>query len=77
MQEDVYWGDGLNLYTYCGNNPVVYYDPTGYSNQNNWLQNLADMTYEQKVESLYFRRDQLFQLQTYYNDNYSEFYFER
>ena len=61
MQEDVYWGDGLNLYTYCGNNPVVYYDPTGYSNQNNWLQNLADMTYEQKVESLYFRRDQLFQ----------------
>ena len=30
MQEDVYQGDGLNLYAYCGNNPVVYYDPSGY-----------------------------------------------
>ncbi len=32
MQEDVYQGDGLNLYAYCWNNPVVYYDPSGYSN---------------------------------------------
>ena len=31
MQEDVYRGDGLNLYAYCGNNPVVYYDPSGYN----------------------------------------------
>lgn len=31
MQEDVYQGDGLNLYAYCGNNPVVYYDPSGYA----------------------------------------------
>ena len=31
MQEDVYQGDGLNLYAYCGNNPVRYYDPSGYS----------------------------------------------
>ena len=30
MQEDVYQGDGLNLYAYCHNNPVVYYDPSGY-----------------------------------------------
>ncbi|NFG61450.1 hypothetical protein FDG75_12890 [Clostridium botulinum] len=30
-QEDVYRGDGLNLYAYCGNNPVGYYDPSGYS----------------------------------------------
>ena len=29
-QEDVYRGDGLNLYIYCGNNPVIYYDPSGY-----------------------------------------------
>ncbi len=29
-QEDIYRGDGLNLYAYCGNNPVVYYDPSGY-----------------------------------------------
>ena len=31
LQEDVYQGDGLNLYAYCGNNPVRYYDPSGYS----------------------------------------------
>ena len=30
LQEDVYQGDGLNLYAYCRNNPVVYYDPSGY-----------------------------------------------
>lgn len=30
MQEDSYQGDGLNLYVYCGNNPVTYYDPSGY-----------------------------------------------
>ena len=29
-KEDVYRGDGLNLYTYCDNNPVIYYDPSGY-----------------------------------------------
>ena len=26
----MYEGDGLNLYAYCGNNPVRYYDPSGY-----------------------------------------------
>jgi RHS repeat-associated protein len=30
-QEDTYHGDGLNLYAYCANNPVKYYDPSGYS----------------------------------------------
>ncbi len=29
-QEDIYRGDGLNLYAYCGNNPVRYYDYSGY-----------------------------------------------
>jgi len=29
-QEDVYRGDGLNLYAYCQSNPVKYYDPSGY-----------------------------------------------
>ena len=28
LQEDVYQGDGLNLYAYCRNNPVMYYDPS-------------------------------------------------
>ena len=30
MQEDTYRGDGLNLYTYCANNPVRYVDPSGH-----------------------------------------------
>ena len=32
-QEDVYRGDGLNLYAYCGNNPVMYVDPSGYDSK--------------------------------------------
>ena len=57
MQEDVYQGDGLNLYAYCGNNPVVYDDPSGWSNQQNGLNSLSDMTYEEIVDSLYIRSD--------------------
>ena len=33
-QEDTYRGDGLNLYAYCGNNPVYYVDPTGHESSN-------------------------------------------
>ena len=29
-QEDTYRGDGLNLYTYCANNPVYYVDHSGH-----------------------------------------------
>lgn len=29
--EDIYRGDGLNLYAYCQNNPVGYNDPSGYN----------------------------------------------
>ena len=35
MQEDTYRGDGLNLYAYCANNPVMYYDPSGYGSDHN------------------------------------------
>ena len=31
LQEDTYRGDGLNLYAYCANNPVMHYDPSGYA----------------------------------------------
>ncbi len=29
-QEDTYYGDGLNLYQYCANNPIRYKDPSGH-----------------------------------------------
>ena len=29
-QEDTYYGDGLNLYEYCRNNPILYRDPSGH-----------------------------------------------
>ena len=31
MQEDTYYGDGLNLYQYCQANPVGYVDPSGHN----------------------------------------------
>ena len=36
-QEDEYRGDGLNLYAFCANNPVMYVDPSGYSFLDNLL----------------------------------------
>ncbi|NLK69685.1 MAG: RHS repeat-associated core domain-containing protein, partial [Clostridiaceae bacterium] len=41
LQEDTYRGDindplSLNLYAYCANNPIVYYDPTGYNRVSKW-----------------------------------------
>ena len=35
MQEDTYRGDGLNLYAYCANNPVMYHDPSGNGSDHN------------------------------------------
>ena len=40
LQEDTYRGDGLNLYAYCANNPVMYYDPSGHSLKS-WFENLC------------------------------------
>ena len=39
LKEDEYEGDGLNLYAYCRNNPIVYYDPSGYMGQPNGTEN--------------------------------------
>ena len=33
IQEDTYYGDGLNLYAYCHNNPVGYVDPSGHAGE--------------------------------------------
>ncbi|EPR08089.1 right-handed parallel beta-helix repeat-containing protein [Ruminiclostridium papyrosolvens] len=43
LQEDTYTGDrndplSLNLYVYCANNPLIYYDPTGHS----WMDSARD-----------------------------------
>ena len=42
LQEDVYQNDGLNLYAYCRNNPVIYYDPSGYNSCDQLEDNGAD-----------------------------------
>lgn len=34
-QEDTYYGDGLNLYTYCQNNPILNHGPTGHGTKEN------------------------------------------
>ena len=34
-QEDVIYDDGLNLYAYCNNNPVIYSDPSGFAKATN------------------------------------------
>ena len=39
LKEDAYEGDGLNLYAYCRNNPIIYYDPSGYMGQPNGTEN--------------------------------------
>ena len=41
-QEDEYHGDGLNLYAYCANNPVDYYDPSGYCKKNVYATSIDD-----------------------------------
>lgn len=38
IQDDTYWGDGLNLYAYCYNNPVMYYDPSRYQKEKSCVQ---------------------------------------
>ena len=49
LQEDTYRGDGLNLYAYCANNPVMYYDSSGHQKCKNNTQKAEDETPANKV----------------------------
>ena len=48
-QEDTYRGDGLNLYAYCDNNPVMYYDPSGHDCDDN-AQKKTDKTPSEEAD---------------------------
>ena len=50
VSEDIYRADGLNLYAYCGNNPVGHYDPSGYSTTEQCIK--KGTTYEDKVKQI-------------------------
>jgi len=58
LQEDMYYGDGLNLYAYCRNNPVRYYDPSGHDACPKALhdqmkeQGIPDVEIAQKVQDI-------------------------
>ena len=55
-QEDVYRGDGLNLYVYVVNNPLLWVDPSGYtkcSTSNDDSKNLINGPNNQKITTEY------------------------
>lgn len=48
ITEDSYWGKekdplSLNLYTYCGNNPVIYIDPSGFVWKDSYGREYSDL----------------------------------
>ena len=68
-QEDTYRGDGLNLYAYCTNNPILYADLTGHE-KDLLSRHSNDSTFEERFnqnlqEELVFNKQH--GLQTYYD----------
>jgi hypothetical protein len=53
MQEDIYQGDGLDLYVYCHNNPIMYYDPSGFVPLNKKGYNVYGL-YDHGVDDPYY-----------------------
>ncbi len=51
IQEDTYYGDGLNLYTYCHNNPVGYVDPSGHEGSCPWKQTAMSKLEEAGIQN--------------------------
>ena len=56
LNEDTYYGDGLNLYAYCHNNPLTYVDQTGHwceKKQQETVQKYKDKGYsDQDAETM-------------------------
>lgn len=62
QQEDVYQGDGRNLYAYCGNNPVVYDDLSGYAKkacppQGEISEGVDETSYGKSIENTEFFKE--------------------
>lgn len=52
LQEDIIYEDGLNLYAYCGSNPVVYCDPSGLSSWDDFRKaHKGEYTWNEMIEA--------------------------
>ena len=61
IQEDTYYGDGLNLYNYCQNNPVRYVDPSGFARKTcpekeSAINTLTEAGFTKEQAESYYRR---------------------
>ena len=72
MQEDVYRGDGLNLYAYCANNPVMYYDPSGRNGDCNHGANVEkNAQRENKSKDAGLLKEEFIEIRCHYNKPYT------